>query len=198
MQDTKIAVVTEASRGIGLEVVHQLAKMGMRVIPGTRELAKGEATAQPFLREGLSIFPRQLDRSDQQSITRLYADITAEFGQLDILVNAICPGRVAIEMRGPGGRPVSQGVWAATQPDNGPGGRFFRERKPGDYTEGVMHVSRQNQRSKSAIRSNISKQSFFDPEQDALAQAAHTFGVARHASFCRSRRAVKRLNFSPE
>ncbi len=46
-------------------------------------------------------------------------------------VNAICPGWVATEMGGAGGRPVDDGaagiVWAATLPDDGPTGGFFRD-----------------------------------------------------------------------
>lgn len=51
-----------------------------------------------------------------------------------ILVNAVCPGWVATEMGGWGGRPVEAGakgiVWAATLPDDGPTGGFFRDGKP--------------------------------------------------------------------
>ncbi|MEM8707891.1 MAG: SDR family oxidoreductase [Actinomycetota bacterium] len=50
-----------------------------------------------------------------------------------VLVNAVCPGWVATDMGGGGGRPVEEGadtiVWAATLPDDGPTGGFFRDRQ---------------------------------------------------------------------
>ncbi len=86
-RESLVAVVTGANRGIGLEVVRQLAQQGMRVVLGSRDLEKGNAAARPLTREGLSVFPSQLDVSDQHSIDRLRADITREFGRLDVLVN---------------------------------------------------------------------------------------------------------------
>ncbi len=85
--ESLVAVVTGANRGIGLEVVCQLAKRGMRVVLGSRDLEKGEAAARSLSREGGTVFPRQLDVTEQLSIDRLLRDITADFGQLDVLVN---------------------------------------------------------------------------------------------------------------
>ena len=54
-----------------------------------------------------------------------------------VLVNAVCPGWVATDMGGAGGRPVAEGadgvVWAATLPADGPTGGFFRDRQPIDW-----------------------------------------------------------------
>ena len=65
------------------------------------------------------------------ALTRMLA---AELRRDHVLVNAVCPGWVATDMGGPGGRPVEEGaasvVWAATLPDSGPTGGFFRDGRP--------------------------------------------------------------------
>lgn len=64
------------------------------------------------------------------ALTRILA---GELRGSGVLVNSICPGWVATDMGGPGGRPVAEGaagiVWAATLPDDGPTGGFFRDGK---------------------------------------------------------------------
>jgi NAD(P)-dependent dehydrogenase (short-subunit alcohol dehydrogenase family) len=68
------------------------------------------------------------------ALTRILA---AELLGDRILVNAVCPGWVATDMGGPGGRPVEQGaasvMWAALLPDDGPTGGFFRDGRPVDW-----------------------------------------------------------------
>jgi NAD(P)-dependent dehydrogenase (short-subunit alcohol dehydrogenase family) len=65
------------------------------------------------------------------AFTRLLATALKD---TDLLVNSVCPGWVATEMGGAGGRPVEEGaasvVWAALLPDDGPSGGFFRDGKP--------------------------------------------------------------------
>jgi NAD(P)-dependent dehydrogenase (short-subunit alcohol dehydrogenase family) len=222
----KVALVTGGNRGIGLETARQLAELGLIVLIGVRDLAKGEAAAK---RLGGKVEAIALDVAAPEAAARAAAEVERRFGRLDILVNnaaihydpsaralrpdwtvireafetnvfgawrvaaafapllaasgrgrlvnvsseggslasmgagapaystskatlnaltrilaaelrgagvlvnSICPGWVATDMGGPGGRPVAQGaagiVWAATLPDDGPTGGFFRDGK---------------------------------------------------------------------
>jgi NAD(P)-dependent dehydrogenase (short-subunit alcohol dehydrogenase family) len=230
-----IALVSGANRGIGFEIVRQLAAIGYTVILGSRDLAKGEAAAREI--EGnhsRRVIAAALDVTNPSDIEKLVQSIGRQFGALDalinnaavhydtwqtaiaadiegvvreafetnvfgawrliraciplmrlsrggrivnvssgagaissmgagtpaystskaalngltrivaaelqgsgILVNAVCPGWVATEMGGRGGRPVSEGaagiVWAATLPDDGPTGGFFRDQQRIDW-----------------------------------------------------------------
>ncbi len=70
-------------------------------------------------------------KSALNAITRLLA---ADLRGAGILVNSVCPGWVATDMGGQGGRPVEQGaasvLWAVELPDSGPTGGFFRDGRP--------------------------------------------------------------------
>jgi len=74
----------------------------------------------------------QVTKAALNALTRTLA---GELRAARILVNAVCPGWVATDMGGAGApRSLSEGatgiVWAATLPDNGPSGGFFRDGKP--------------------------------------------------------------------
>ena len=84
---TRVALVTGANRGIGLEVARQLARRGFTVILGSRDPQKGERAAARLKEEDLSVLPRQLDVSDNDSVEDLAARILDDPGRLDALVN---------------------------------------------------------------------------------------------------------------
>ena len=226
-----IALVTGANRGIGLEVVRQLAERGFTAVLGSRDPERGRNAAEALAADGLQgVEARRLDVDDPDSVRELARELDGEFGRLDvlvnnaailydtwqsgvdadlevvhrafetnvfgawrttqaclpllrrsshgrivnvssgagslsgmgagtpaysvskaalnaltrilaaelrgdgILVNAVCPGWVATDMGGPGGRPVEQGaasvMWAVLLPDDGPTGGFFRDGRP--------------------------------------------------------------------
>jgi NAD(P)-dependent dehydrogenase (short-subunit alcohol dehydrogenase family) len=227
----RVALVTGANRGIGLEVARQLALQGFTTILGARNAQDGEDVAGPLQQGELKVIPVQLDVTDQQSINAARHLVEERFGKLDvlvnnaailydewqraenanletvreafetntlgawrmcqafipllrkskharivnvssesgsltvmdggtpaysvskaalnaltrmladelrasrILVNSVCPGWVATEMGGPNApRTVEEGaasvMWAATLPDDGPTGGFFRDGEP--------------------------------------------------------------------
>ncbi|MFD0318609.1 SDR family oxidoreductase [Streptomyces flavalbus] len=229
-RELPVAVVTGGNRGIGYEVVRQLAQRGHRVVLGSRDLAKGEAAAARLDPRGSRVTAVQLDVADDASVAAMADRVTRELGRADVLVNnaailydtwaqartadldevrraletnlfgawrttqallpllrrsphprvvnvsseagalnwmsggtpaysvskaalnaltrllsgelggrhrvlvnSVCPGWTATDMGG-GGRPVPEGaagvVWAATLPDDGPTGGFFRDGKP--------------------------------------------------------------------
>ena len=83
----RVAVVTGANRGLGLETCRQLADLGLTVILTSRDRHKGEAAAGSLRGAGRDVRYHPLDVTDPDSIQRLAGFIEREFGRLDVLVN---------------------------------------------------------------------------------------------------------------
>lgn len=83
MPHTRIALVTGANQGVGLQVAKELAASGVTVLVGSRNLAKGEAAASQI---GPGATAIQLDVTDSASIAAAAERIHSEFGRLDLLV----------------------------------------------------------------------------------------------------------------
>jgi NAD(P)-dependent dehydrogenase (short-subunit alcohol dehydrogenase family) len=225
----RIALVTGANRGLGLETARQLGALGYRVIASGRDPAKAEQAAATLRGEGHDVVAYELDVSSDESCARLgelgpvdvlvnnagiaatsgdpspraltvpvarlreafetntlgayrvtqalapgmrdrgygrVVNVSSGMGQLTdmgaghpayrisksglnavtrifanelagtgVLVNVICPGWVRTDMGGPNARlspeeAVETIVWAATLPDDGPTGGFFRYKQP--------------------------------------------------------------------
>jgi NAD(P)-dependent dehydrogenase (short-subunit alcohol dehydrogenase family) len=82
-----VAVVTGANRGIGREVVRQLAQQGWLVVLGARDAARGRAAAAELGSEAAGVVPRMLDVSDDASVRAAAGWVGAEVGRCDALVN---------------------------------------------------------------------------------------------------------------
>jgi NAD(P)-dependent dehydrogenase (short-subunit alcohol dehydrogenase family) len=89
MSDTKkkVALVTGGNKGIGLETARQLGKLGILVLIGSRDQAKGEAAAAELKKDGVDARAVKLDvdnSADYEAVKKL---IEKDYGVLDILIN---------------------------------------------------------------------------------------------------------------
>lgn len=87
--DDKLAVVTGANRGLGLEISAGLAGAGATVVMACRDTGRAAAAVQEIRRRvpqaQLEVMP--LDLADLSSVRRFAQDFTARFNRLDILCN---------------------------------------------------------------------------------------------------------------
>jgi NAD(P)-dependent dehydrogenase (short-subunit alcohol dehydrogenase family) len=82
-----IAVVTGANRGIGFEIVRQLADRGVTVVLTARKPDAGATAATTLAGEALRVDFHPLSVTDEASIRALRDHLAAQFGRLDVLVN---------------------------------------------------------------------------------------------------------------
>jgi NAD(P)-dependent dehydrogenase (short-subunit alcohol dehydrogenase family) len=85
--DNRIAFVTGANKGIGLEIARQLAQAGVSVIIGARDAERGNTAVAYLSSQGLVVTFVQIDLLDEASISAAAATISKKHGRLDILVN---------------------------------------------------------------------------------------------------------------
>lgn len=84
MTDQRIALVTGANQGVGLQLAKELVANGVTVLLGSRNAEKGEAAAKSI---GAGAIAIQIDVTDAASIAAAAERIRTEFGRLDLLVN---------------------------------------------------------------------------------------------------------------
>jgi len=96
----RVAVVTGASSGLGVQMAKALAAQGADVAILARRKEKLEAVAEEIKALGAKCLPIQCDVTDTKSIKKAAELVEAEFGKVDILINNAGSGGVkpAIEM----------------------------------------------------------------------------------------------------
>lgn len=84
---SRIALVTGANRGLGLETSRQLAREGLHVLMAGRDEAALVTAAEALRTEGASVEPLVLDITDAARVRALREELERRFGRLDVLVN---------------------------------------------------------------------------------------------------------------
>jgi len=83
----KIALITGANKGIGLETARQLGKLGITVLIGARDLTKGEAAVAELKKDGVDARAVKLDVDNSADYAAVANLIEKDYGRLDILIN---------------------------------------------------------------------------------------------------------------
>lgn len=87
MHKNKVALITGANKGLGIEIARQLGKQGVTVVLGARDDAKANEAAKKLNAEGVDAHAVKLDVTDEADVRELPSFIESKFGRLDILIN---------------------------------------------------------------------------------------------------------------
>jgi NAD(P)-dependent dehydrogenase (short-subunit alcohol dehydrogenase family) len=87
MANRKIAVVTGANRGLGLETSRQLVLQGLHVVMTARNPKAGAEALQKLLAQKLDVELRKLDVTSTEDAQALARYLHDQYGRVDVLVN---------------------------------------------------------------------------------------------------------------
>src|SRR5471032_3105081 len=83
----KVALVTGASRGLGLQIATGLGEMCARLVLASRKAADIEAAAAGLKAAGVDAASVTCDLANPQSLAECVSKVLADHGKIDILVN---------------------------------------------------------------------------------------------------------------
>jgi short-subunit dehydrogenase len=83
----RTALITGASRGLGVYIARALADEGMNLVLAARTLDNLETLAGELTQGGVEALPVATDVTDQKALESLVAAADARFGGIDVLVN---------------------------------------------------------------------------------------------------------------
>src|SRR5262245_49368513 len=83
----KVAFITGANRGLGLETARELGKQGVVVVLGSRDAKKGQAAAAKLRDEGINAETLAFDVTKSKDHQKASDYFAKKYRRLDILVN---------------------------------------------------------------------------------------------------------------
>ena len=87
IKEYQTAIVTGASRGVGVYIAKALAKEGMNLVLAARNPSGLENVAKEIKASGVKVITVPTDISDFNTLKHLVSMTEAEFGAIDVLVN---------------------------------------------------------------------------------------------------------------
>jgi len=87
MAAEKIAFITGGNKGLGFETARQLGKLGITVVIGSRDVAKGKAALEKLKAEGIDADAVRFDITKAADYKEVYGYFEKRYGRLDILIN---------------------------------------------------------------------------------------------------------------
>src|SRR5436309_5375843 len=94
--ENQVAIVTGASRGIGLAIARRLAEEGARIAAISRSQASSDQ-AVAAIGEGAKGYA--VDVADKKAVAEICEKVLADFGRVDVLVNNAGLTRDGLSMR---------------------------------------------------------------------------------------------------
>ena len=86
-RDSRVALVTGASRGVGASIARQLAERGVDVVVNYRDKARrAEQVVSEVRSAGATGVAVRADMTDDESVRSMLAHIHQEFGRLDLVI----------------------------------------------------------------------------------------------------------------
>jgi NAD(P)-dependent dehydrogenase (short-subunit alcohol dehydrogenase family) len=85
--NNKVALITGANKGLGLEMSRQLGEQGLTLLIAGRDLEAAQTAADKLQHQGINATAITLDVGDSNQIQSAVEKITQQFGKLDILIN---------------------------------------------------------------------------------------------------------------
>lgn len=87
MAAERIAFITGGNKGLGLETARQLGKQGIKVVIGSRDLARGREAVERLKKDGVAAEVVKFDITSTADYKEVYQYLDGKYGKLDILVN---------------------------------------------------------------------------------------------------------------
>ncbi len=83
----KVVLITGGSRGLGLVLAREFAKLGAKIALTARDLSELDRARKELESQGVEVFDAVCDVRNVEDVARLMQDVHTRYGRIDVLVN---------------------------------------------------------------------------------------------------------------